>query len=186
MKKTRKSKQTIINAHIPVELIRQILDNPDNLGLCHALVSAIVEAERVRKPEGIAAELDTAGLQPEDTVEVYQMISRAEKCARRMKERREKRLARREKRMQKLDMFLCDNVPVSLPELYASGIFTPEQKRMISAILNPDGQTTPILTPEQLRAIFDPQLKSYDEYLCETNHGYATMPPASFFLRDRW
>lgn len=186
MKKTRKSKQTIINAHIPVEFIRQILANPDNLGLCHALVSAIIVAERVRKPEGIAADLDTSSLQPEETAEVYEMVNNAEIHARRVEERRRERRERREKRMMTVEEYLRANVPVGLPELFGSGLFTRGQKHIITAILNPTGQTDCVLMPDQLRAIFNPQIKSYDEYLCETNHGYATLPPASHFLTTVW
>ena len=57
MKKTRKTTQKTITAHIPVELLSQILADPENISLCHALVSAIITAERIRKPDGAAGSL---------------------------------------------------------------------------------------------------------------------------------
>lgn len=49
MKKPRKSSQKIITARIPVALIRQLLDQPENISLFHSLLSAIITAERNQK-----------------------------------------------------------------------------------------------------------------------------------------
>lgn len=83
MKKTRKSSQKNITAHIPVEFIQQILADPENISLCHALIAAIIDAERIRKPEGVVADLDESNLHPTPSPEADAMAEDARRRAER-------------------------------------------------------------------------------------------------------
>ncbi len=162
MKKTRKSAQKTITAHIPVELLRQILDAPENISLCHALVSAIITAERIRKPDGAAESLDESNLHPASMPEAEAMSEDARRRIERAKERREARRQRAEKRMRILVQILRKEKPVAFSDLFGSGLFTPEQERTIDALLNPTVRTIKKLSFEQLRAYFLPQIVKYN------------------------
>ena len=131
MKRTRKSAQKTITAHIPVELISQILADPENISLCHALVSAIITAERIRKPDGAAEALDESNLHPASTHEADVMADDARRRVERAKERREARKQRIENRMRILGHIFRDEKPVTLSSLFGSGLFTREQERTI-------------------------------------------------------
>ena len=114
MKKTRKSAQQTITAHIPVELLRQILDDPENISLCHALVSAIITAERIRKPDGVASGLDESGLHPAESAAADSMAEDARRRVERAKERHEARKKRVEHRMRILGHIFRGEKPVAL------------------------------------------------------------------------
>lgn len=124
MKKTRKSLQKTITAHIPVELLSQILADPENISLCHALVSAIITAERIRRPDG-AAVLDESNLHPASTPETEAMAADARRRVEKAKERREARMERIKHRMRILGHIFRDEKPVELKDLFGSGLFTP-------------------------------------------------------------
>lgn len=156
MKRARKSSQRTITARIPVELLSQILANPENISLCHALVGAIISAERILKPEGIAAELDESNLHPASSPEADSMAEDARRRVERAKERRERCLQRTEKRVAILLKVMRDKKPVELSAIFGSGLFTPEQERAIDAILNPTVRTIRKLSFDQLRAYFMP------------------------------
>ena len=156
MKKTLKSSQKTITAHIPVELISQILADPENISLCHALVSAIITAERIRRPDGAAESLDEDSLHPVPTPEADAMAEDARRRVERAKERREARKQRIENRMRILGHIFRDEKPVSLSALFGSGLFTREEERAIDALLNPTVRTIRKLSFEQLRAYFLP------------------------------
>ncbi len=156
MKRARKSSQRTITARIPVELLSQILANPENISLCHALVGAIISAERIRRPEGIAAELDDGNLHPVSSPEADSMAEDARRRVERAKERRERCLQRTEKRVAILLKVMRDKKPVELSAIFGSGLFTPEQERAIDALLNPTVRTIRKLSFEQLRAYFMP------------------------------
>ena len=156
MKRTRKPTQKTITAHIPVELISQILADPENISLCHALVSAIITAERIRKPDGAAESLDESRLHPAPTPEADAMAEDARRRVERAKERRERCLQRTEKRVAILLKVMRDKKPVELSAIFGSGLFTPEQERAIDALLNPTVRTIRKLSFEQLRAYFLP------------------------------
>ena len=156
MKRTRKSVQKTITARIPVELISQILADPENISLCHALVSAIITAERIRRPDGAAASLDDSNLKPAKSPEADSMAEDAHRRVKRAKERRERCLERTEKRVAILLKVMRDKKPVELSTLFGSGLFTREQERAIDALLNPTVRTIRKLSFEQLRAYFLP------------------------------
>lgn len=158
MKRARKSSQRTITARIPVELLSQILANPENISLCHTLISAIITAERIRRPEGIAAELDDGNLHPVSSPEADSMAEDARRRVERAKERRERCLQRTEKRVAILLKVMRDKKPVELSAIFGSGLFTPEQERAIDALLNPTVRTIRKLSFEQLRAYFLPML----------------------------
>ncbi len=163
MKKTRKSSQKTITAHIPVELISQILADPENISLCHALVSAIITAERIRRPDGAAESLDESRLQPVPTPEADAMAEDARRRVEKAKERREARKQRVENRMRILGHIFRDEKPVSLSALFGSGLFTREQERTIDALLNPTVRRINKLTPEQLWAYFLPMIAGFNK-----------------------
>ncbi len=156
MKRTRKSTQKTITAHIPVELLRQILTDPDNISLCHALVSAIITAERIRKPDGIAESLDENKLKTVKSPHADAMVEDARRRVERTQKRRERCLQRSEKRVSILLKVMCDKKPVELSALFGSGLFTREQERAIDALLNPTVRTIRKLSFAQLRAYFMP------------------------------
>lgn len=163
MKKTRKSSQKTVTAHIPVEFLRQILDDPENISLCHALVSAIIGAERIRRPDGAAADLDDSSLHPAASPEADSMTEDARCRVEKAAERREARKMRAEQRMKMLERILGDNKPVGFSTLFGSGLFTPEQERAIDAILNPTVRTISKLSPDQLRAFFLPFIMKFNK-----------------------
>ena len=156
MKRTRKSVQKTITARIPVELISQILADPENISLCHAIVSAIITAERIRKPDGVASDLDDSSLKPAKSPEADSMAEDARLRVKRAKERRERWLQRTEKRVAILLKVMRDRKPVELSALFGSGLFTREEERAIDALLNPTVRTIRKLSFEQLRAYFLP------------------------------
>lgn len=162
MKKTSKNtlKKTI-TACIPVDLLQQILDDPENISLCHALVSAIITSERIRKPVGAAADLDDSALHPAKSHEADAMTEDARRRAELAKKRCEERKQRQAERMKTLARFLRDEGPVALSDLFGTGLFSREQKRTIDAILNPTVRTINKLSPAQLRAYFLPQIAKY-------------------------
>lgn len=162
MKKTRKSAQKTITAHIPVEFIQQILADPANISLCHALIAAIIDAERIRKPEGVAADLDESNLHPAPLPEADAMAEDARRRAERAKERREARKERIKHRMRILGHIFRDEKPVELKALFGSGLFTSEQERTIDALLNPTVRRITKLSPEQLWAYFLPLIKKFN------------------------
>lgn len=163
MKKTRKSLQKTITAHIPVELLRQILADPENISLCHALVSAIITAERIRKPDGAAGSLDESILHPVSTPEADVMADDARRRVEKAKERREARKERIKHRMRILGHIFRDEKPVELKDLFGSGLFTPEQERTIDALLNPTVKRITKLSPEQLWAYFLPLITRFNK-----------------------
>ena len=163
MKKTRKSAQQTITAHIPVELLRQILDDPENISLCHALVSAIITAERIRKPDGAAESLDESRFHPAPTPEADSMADDARRRVEKAKERREARRQRIENRMRILGHIFRDEKPVALSSLFGSGLFTREQERTIDALLNPTIKRITKLSPEQLWAYFLPLITKFNK-----------------------
>lgn len=163
MKKARKSSQKTITAHIPVELLCQILADPENISLCHALVSAIITAERIRKPDGVASELDESNLKPAPLPEAEAMAADARRRVEKAKERREARKQRIENRMRILGHIFRDEKPVSLSALFGSGLFTPEQERTIDALLNPTVKRITKLSPEQLWAYFLPLITRFNK-----------------------
>lgn len=156
MKKPRKSSQKIITARIPVALIHQLLDQPENISLFHTLLSAIITAERIRRPGGAAAGLEDSSLHPEPSPEATSMEDDARRQAMRTEERRERRRQRDERRNKILIRVLRDEKPVELSSLFGSGLFTREQERTIDAILNPTVRRVSKLSFEQLRAFFLP------------------------------
>ena len=163
MKRTHKSAQKTITAHIPVELLRQILDDPENISLCHALVSAIVTAERIRKPDGVAESLDEGNLHPAPTPEADAMADDARRRVEKAKERSEARKQRIENRMRILGHIFRDEKPVALSSLFGSGLFTREQERTIDALLNPTVKRITKLSPEQLWAYFLPLITRFNK-----------------------
>ena len=163
MKKTRKSAQKTVTAHIPVELLRQILDDPENISLCHALVSAIITAERIRKPDGAAESLDEGNLHPAPTPEADAMADDARRRVEKAQERREARKQRIENRMRILGHIFRDEKPVALSSLFGSGLFTREQERTIDALLNPTVKRITKLSPEQLWAYFLPLITKFNK-----------------------
>lgn len=163
MKKTRKSLQKTITAHIPVELLRQILADPENISLCHALVSAIITAERIRKPDGAVESLDESNLHPVSTPEADVMADDARLRVEKAKERREARKERIKHRMRILGHIFRDEKPVELKDLFGSGLFTPEQERTIDALLNPTVKRITKLSPEQLWAYFLPLITRFNK-----------------------
>ncbi len=163
MKRTRKSTQKTVTAHIPVELISQILADPENISLCHALVSAIITAERIRKPDGVAESLDESRLHPSESPEADAMADDARRRVERAKERREARKQRIENRMRILGHIFRDEKPVALSSLFGSGLFTREQERTIDALLNPTVKRITKLSPEQLWAYFLPLITRFNK-----------------------
>lgn len=163
MKKTRKSVQKTITAHIPVELLRQIIADPENISLCHALVSAIITAERIRKPDGAAQLLDESNLHPAPSSEAEAMAEDARRRVEKAKERREARKQRVENRMRILGHIFRDEKPVPLSALFGSGLFTPEQERTVDALLNPTVKRITKLSPEQLWAYFLPLITRFNK-----------------------
>ncbi len=172
MKRTRKSSQKTITARIPVELISQILAEPENISLCHALVSAIITAERIRRPDGIASDLDDSGLKPAKSPEADAMAEDARKRVAKARERRERCMQRAEKRVAILLKVMRDKKPVELSALFGSGLFTREQERAIDALLNPTVRTIRKLSFDQLRAYFLPL------FVKLTNTDINTLSPA--------
>ena len=172
MKKTRKSAQKTITARIPVELISQILADPENISLCHALVSAIITAERIRRPDGIASDLNDSGLKPAKSSEADAMAEDARKRVAKARERRERCLQRTEKRVAILLKIMRDRKPVELSALFGSGLFTREEERAIDALLNPTVRTIRKLSFDQLRAYFLPL------FVKVTNTDINTLPAA--------
>ena len=172
MKRTRKSVQKTITARIPVELISQILSDPENISLCHALVAAIIAAERIRRPDGAAASLDESSLNSAPSPEADAMAEDARKRVEKAKERRERCLQRTEKRVAILLKVMRDRKPVELSTLFGSGLFTREQERAIDALLNPTVRTIKKLSFEQLRAYFLPL------FVKVTNTDINTLSPA--------
>ena len=162
MKKTRKSTQKTITAHIPVELIRQILADPENVSLCHALVAAIIDAERISKPDGAAESLDESTLRPAPSPEAEAMAEDARKRVEKARERREARKERIKHRMRILGHIFRNEKPVEMKALFGSGLFTPEQERTIDALLNPTVRRITKLSPEQLWAYFLPLIKKFN------------------------
>lgn len=162
MKKTRKSTQKTITAHIPVEFIRQILADPKNVSLCHALVAAIIDAERIRKPDGAAESLDESTLRPVPSPEAEVMAEDAQKRVEKARERREARKERIKHRMRILGHIFRNEKPVEMKALFGSGLFTPEQERTIDALLNPTVRRITKLSPEQLWAYFLPLIKKFN------------------------
>ena len=156
MKRTRKSAQKTITARIPVELLSQILADPENISLCHALVAAIITAERIRRPDGVASDLDESVLKPAKSPEADAMAEDARRRVKRAKERRERCMQRAEKRVAILLKVMRDRKPVELSALFGSGLFTREQERAIDALLNPTVRTIRKLSFDQLRAYFLP------------------------------
>ncbi len=163
MKRTRKSTQKTVTAHIPVELISQILADPENISLCHALVSAIITAERIRKPDGVAESLDESRLHPSESPEADAMADDARRRVEKAKERREARKQRIENRMRILGHIFRDEKPVALSQLFGSGLFTREQERTIDALLNPTVKRITKLSPEQLWAYFLPLITRFNK-----------------------
>lgn len=163
MKKTRKSSAKTITARIPVEFICQILDDPENISLCHALVSAILEADRIARPDGIASELDSSPLHPSSSSEADTMAEDARRRAEQAAERREARKMRAEQRIKMLERILCDNKSVALSSIFGTGLFTPVQERAIDALLNPTVRTINKLSPDQLRAFFLPFIMKFNK-----------------------
>lgn len=163
MKKTRKSSAKTITARIPVEFIRQILDDPENISPCHALISAILEADRIARPDGIASELDSSPLHPSSSSEADTMAEDARSRADKAAERREARKMRAEQRMEMLERILRGNKPVALSSIFGTGLFTPVQERAIDAILNPTVRTINKLSPDQLRAFFLPFIMKFNK-----------------------
>ena len=163
MKRTRRSAQKTITAHIPVELISQILADPENISLCHTLVSAIITAERILKPDGAAESLDESSLHPVTTPEADAMADDARRRVERAKERREARKQRIENRMRILGHIFRDEKPVALSSLFGSGLFTREQERTIDALLNPTVKRITKLSPEQLWAYFLPLITRFNK-----------------------
>ena len=172
MKKTRKSVQKTITAHIPVEFLQQILADPENISLCHTLVSAIIAAERIRRPDGIASELDDSSLRPAPSPEADAMAEDARKRIEKAKERRERCLQRTEKRVAILLKVMRDKKPVEMSALFGTGLFTREQERAIDALLNPTVRTIKKLSFDQLRAYFLPL------FVKVTNTDINTLPAA--------
>ena len=163
MKKTRKTAQKTITAHIPVELLSQILADPENLSLCHALVSAIITAERIRKHDGVAEVLDENRLHPSESPEADAMAEDARRRVEKAKERREARKQRIENRMRILGHIFRAEKPVALSALFGSGLFTREQERTIDALLNPTVKRITKLSPEQLWAYFLPLITKFNK-----------------------
>lgn len=163
MKNTRKSAQKTVTAHIPVELLRQILDDPENISLCHALVSAIITAERIRKPDGAAESLDESRLHPAESAAADSMAEDARQRMAKAAERREARKKRVEHRMRILGHIFRDEKPVALSSLFGSGLFTREQERTIDALLNPTVKRITKLSPEQLWAYFLPLITKFNK-----------------------
>lgn len=159
MKKTQKT----ITAHIPVELLKQILADPENLSLCHALVAAIITAERTRRPDGAAADLNESNLKPAPSPAADSMADDARKRVAKAQERREARKKRVEHRMRILGYIFRDEKPVELKALFGSGLFTPEQQRTIDALLNPTVKRITKLSPEQLWAYFLPLITRFNK-----------------------
>ena len=172
MKRTRKSVQKTITARIPVELISQILADPENISLCHTLVAAIITAERIRRPDGVASDLDDSGLKPAKSSEADAMAEDARRRVKRAKERRERCLQKTEKRVAILLKVMRDKKPVELSALFGSGLFTREQERAIDALLNPTVRTIRKLSFDQLRAYFLPL------FVKVTNTNINTLSPA--------
>lgn len=149
MKRARKSSQRTITSRIPVELLSQILANPENISLCHTLISAIITAERIRRPEGIAAELDDGNLHPASSPEADSMAENARRRVERAKERRERCLQRTEKRVAILLKVMRDKKPVELSALFRLGSVhsrTGTRHRRTSQPDCPDNQKTVIRT----------------------------------------
>lgn len=182
MKKTRKSVQKTIIAHIPAELLSQILADPENISLCHALVSAIITAERIRRPDGAAAVLDESNLHPAPSPETEAMAEDARRRVEKAKERREARKERIKHRMRILGHIFRDEKPVALSALFGSGLFTPEQERTIDALLNPTVKRITKLSPEQLWAYFLPLITRFNKIplsdlpVYERRHAVARIP----------
>ena len=163
MKRTRKSAQKTITAHIPVELISQILADPENISLCHTLVAAIITAERIRRPEGVASGLDDSGLHPAESPAADSMAEDARQRVAKAAERREARKKRVEHRMRILGHIFRAEKPVELKDLFGSGLFTREQERTIDALLNPTVKRITKLSPEQLWAYFLPLITRFNK-----------------------